>query len=284
VNVWVVPEGNAAKANRLPTGNIGFYSSSGNNLSWTPDGRIVFVSNEGGIADIWIADSDGSHRKQLTSSGAANFAPVVSVDGRYIVFITARDGKRNLWRMNVDGSNPVRLTSGLADANPSFSPDGRWVVYTASEGVKPTLFKVSIDGGSPVQVSDHVTSSAAVSPDGHFIAFTYPESRDPSAPPNRLGVIAFEGGSTLKTFQFAGSGTVLPVIQWSQDGQSIFYTVSTNNTTNIWSQSLDGGAPKQITNFNDLFMTSFAWSRDGKQLVCTRGALLRDALLVSDVK
>jgi Tol biopolymer transport system component len=128
VNVWVVPEGNAAKANRLPTGNIGFYSSSGNNLSWTPDGRIVFVSNEGGIADIWIADSDGSHRKQLTSNGAANFAPVVSADGRYIVFITVRDGKRNLWRMNLDGSNPLRLTSGLADANPSFSPDVRWVV------------------------------------------------------------------------------------------------------------------------------------------------------------
>jgi Tol biopolymer transport system component len=77
---------------------------------------------------------------------------------------------------------------------------------------------------------------------------------------------------------------VLPVIQWSQDGKSIFYTVSTNNITNIWSQSLDGGPPKQITNFNDLFMTSFAWSRDGKQLACTRGALVRDALLVSDVK
>jgi TolB protein len=284
VNVWVVPEGNAAKANRLPTGNIGFYSSSGNNLSWTPDGRIVFVSNEGGIADIWIADSDGSHRKQLTSNGAANFAPVVSADSRYIVFITVRDGKRNLWRMNLDGSNPLRLTSGLADANPSFSPDVRWVVYTASEGVKPALFKVPVDGGNPVQVSDHVASSGAVSPDGRLIAFTFPASSDPSAPPNRLGIIPFEGGSSLKTFEFAGSGTVLPVIQWSQDGKSIFYTVSTNNITNIWSQSLDGGPPKQITNFNDLFMTSFAWSRDGKQLACTRGALVRDALLVSDVK
>jgi serine/threonine protein kinase/Tol biopolymer transport system component len=284
VNVWVVPEGNAAKATRLPTGNIGFYSSSGNNLSWTPDGRIVFVSNEGGIADIWIADSDGSHRKQLTSNGAANFVPVVSADGRYIVFVSGRDGRRNLWRMNVDGSNPVRLTSGLADANPSFSPDGRWVVYTTTEGVKSTVFKVSIDGGTPLQVSDHVASSAAVSPDGHFIAYTYPESPDPSAPPNRLGVIPFEGGSPVKTFEFVGSGTVLPVIQWSQDGKSIFYSVSTNNITNIWSQSLDGAPPKQITNFNDLFMTSFAWSRDGKQLACTRGALLRDALLVSDVK
>ena len=284
VNLWVMPEGNSAKANRLPTGNIGFYSSAGNNLSWTPDGRIVFVSNEGGIADVWIADPDGANRKQLTSNGAANFSPVVSADGRYIVFVTWRDGKRNLWRINIDGSNPVRLTSGLADAFPSISPDGRWVVYTAQEGVKPTLWKVSIDGGTPSPVSDHVATSAAVSPDGRFIAYTYPESRDPFAPPNRLAVISFEGGAHVKTFEFVGSGTVLPVIQWAQDGKSIFYTVSTNNVTNIWSQSLDGGPPKQTTNFNDLFMTSFAWSRDGKQLACTRGALLRDALLVTDVK
>ena len=283
VNLWVMPEGNSAKATRLPTGNIGFYSSAGNNLSWTPDGRIVFVSNEGGIADVWIADPDGGNRKQLTANAAANFSPVVSVDGRYIVFVSWREGKRNLWRINFDGSNPVRLTAGLADAFPSISPDGRWVVYTAQEGVKPTLWKVSIDGGTPSQVSDHVVTSAAVSPDGGFIAYTYPESRDPFAPPNRLAVIPFEGGAHVKTFEFVGSGTVLPVIQWAQDGKSIFYTVSTNNVTNIWSQSLDGGPPKQTTNFNDLFMTSFAWSRDGKQLACTRGALLRDALLVTDV-
>jgi serine/threonine protein kinase len=284
VNLWVVPEGNSSKAVRLPTGNIGFYSSAGNNLSWAPDGRLVFVSNEGGLADIWIADPDGHNRKQLTLNGAANFAPVVSGDGRYIVFVTWRDGKRNLWRINLDGSNPVRLTSGLADAYPSVSPDGRWVIYTAQEGVKPTLWKVSIDGGTPVQVSDHVATSAAVSPDGRFIAYSYPESRDPFAPPNRLSVVTFEGGAIVKTFEFVGSGTVLPVLQWAQDGKSIFYTVSTNNVTNIWSQSLDGGPPKQTTNFNDLFMTSFAWSRDGKQLACTRGALLRDALLMSDVK
>lgn len=284
VNLWLVPEGNAAKATRLPTGNIGFYSSAGNNLSWAPDGRIVFVSNEGGVADIWIAGPDGDNRKQLTSNGAANFSPEVSADGRYIVFVTWRDGKRNLWRINLDGSNPVRLTSGLAEVYPSISPDGRWVIYTAQDGVKPTIWKVSIDGGTPAQISDHVATSAAVSPDGRFIAYTYPESRDPFAPPNRLAVVPFEGGANVKTFEFVGSGTVLPVIQWSQDGKSIFYTVSSNNVTNIWSQSLDGGAPKQITDFNDLFMTSFAWSRDGKQLACTRGALLRDALLLTDVK
>jgi eukaryotic-like serine/threonine-protein kinase len=284
VNLWFVPEGNAAKATRLPTGNISFYSSSGNNLSWAPDGRIVFVSNEGGSAGIWIADPDGGNRKQLTANGANNFSPVVSADGRYIVFVSWREGRRNLWRMNLDGGNPVRLTSGLADAFPSLSPDSRWVVYTTLDGVKPTLWKVSIDGGTPVQVLDQVVTMASVSPDGRFIAYAYPESHDPFAPPNRLAVIPFDGGPATKTFEFAGSGTVAAIMQWAQDGKSIFYTVSANNVTNIWSQPLDGGQPKQVTNFNDLFMTSFAWTRDGKQLACTRGALVRDAILVTDLK
>ena len=284
VNLWVLPEGNAAKAIRLPTGNIAFYSSAGNNLSWAPSGRIVFVSNEGGNADVWTADPDGSNRKQLTSNGANNFSPAVSADGRYIVFMSARDGRRNLWRMNLDGSNPVRLTSGLADSYPSVSPDSRWVVYTSFEGVKPQLWKLSIDGGTPVQVTDHVATMAAVSQDGRFIAFTYPESQDPFAPPNRLAVIPFEGGPAIKTFEFNGGGTVAALVQWSPDNKSIFYSMSANNVTNIWSQPLEGGPAKQVTEFNDLFMTSFAWSRDGKQLACTRGSLVRDAILVTDVK
>jgi eukaryotic-like serine/threonine-protein kinase len=284
VNLWVVPDGDAEKAVRLPTGNISFYSSTGNNLSWTSNGKIVFVSNEGGNADIWVANADGSNRKQLTSNGAMNFSPVVSSDGRYIVFVSWRDGKRNLWRMNVDGSNPVRLTSGLADSYPSLSPDGRWIVYTALDGVKPVLWKVSIDGGTPVQFSDHVATMGAISPDGRLIAFAFPESQDPYAPPNRIALVPFEGGPITKTFDFFSSGTVISILQWSQDGKSILYSSSSNNVTNLWRQPLDGGQPKQVTNFNDLFMTSFAWSRDGKQLACTRGALVRDAILITDVK
>jgi TolB protein len=244
----------------------------------------VFVSNEGGRADIWIADPDGGNRKQLTSNSAMNFAPVVTADGRYIVFVSWDDGKRSLWRMNFDGSNPMRLTAGLADSHPAVSPDSRWIVYTSLGGVKPTLWKVSIDGGTPVQVTDHVATTATISPDGRSIAYTYPDSRDPFAPPNRLAVIPFESGSDIKTFEVAASGTVLAVAQWANDGKSILYSVTQNNVTNIWSQSVDGGPPKQVTDFKDMLMTGFAWSRDGKQLACTRGALVRDAILITDLK
>jgi hypothetical protein len=54
--------------------------------------------------------------------------------------------------------------------------------------------------------------------------------------------------------------------------------------SNIWSQSIEGGPPKQVTDFKELLITGFSWSRDGKQLACTRGTLVRDAVLITDLK
>ncbi|HSE16884.1 MAG TPA: protein kinase [Pyrinomonadaceae bacterium] len=285
VNLWLVPDGDVNKAVRLPTGNVSsFFTSTGSNVTWAPDGRIVYVSNEGGNADVWIANPDGNNRKQLTATSTSDVSPVVTADGRYVVFVSWEDNKKNVWRINMDGSNPVRLTSGSSDSFPAVSPDGRWVIYTALGGETPTLWKVSIDGGTPVLVIDHVATTSAISPDGKSIAFTYPESQDPFAPANRVAIIPFAGGPIEKTFQVPATGTVLSVVQWSHDGKSILYSVTSNNVTNIWSQPVDGGAAKQVTDFKDLLMTGFAWSRDGKQLACTRGSLVRDAILVTDLK
>ncbi len=282
VNLWVAPEGDAARAVRLPTGNVGFYASAGNNLSWTADDRIVFVSNEGGREDIWITNPDGANRKQLTSSRGAG--PVASPDGNYIVFISPRGGSRAIWRMKVDGSNPVQLTNGPSDTFPSFTPDSKWVLYINTEGKQPTLWKVSIDGGAAVQVIDRVVSSAVVSPDGTLLAYSYPASPDPFAPPNRIDVVNFADNNPVATFSFTPSGTVPTLIQWSPDGKSLLYTVNINSVSNVWSQPLTGGKPMQVTDFKDSLMTGFAWSKDGRQFAATRGSLMRDAVLITDLR
>ena len=122
-----------------------------------------------------------------------------------------------------------------------------------------------------------------MSPDGKLIAYTYPESVDPTAPPNRLVIITADGSQIVKTFEVQASGTVLSMMNWSRDGKSIIYTVSASNISNLWSQPVDGGPPKQITDFKEMLITSFAWSPDGKRLACTRGNLMRDAVLIQDL-
>jgi Tol biopolymer transport system component len=228
-------------------------------------------------------DADGNNRKQLTSNAGKNTAPVVSSDGRYIVFSSTRGGAGAVWRMNIDGSSPRQLSQGKGETSPTISPDGKWVLYARVGGAKPTVWKVSIEGGDPVELTSKVAFNPMVSPDGKSVAYIYADSYDAFAPPNRIAIIPFEGGEPTKILSFREGSRTQTLAQWSPDGKAIYYTSTLNNVTNIWSQPIDGGEPKQITQFKDGLMNGFAWTRDGKTLVCTRGSSTRDAVLISDV-
>jgi Tol biopolymer transport system component len=282
VNIWVAPEGDAKRAVKLPTGNVGFFGSTGNSVAWALDGRLVFISNESGNLDIWSMDADGGNRKQLTSNMGQNTSPEVSPDGRYIVFSSNRDGRRNIWRMDITGNNPKRLSDGIGDGMPVVSVDSKWVFYSSLVDGKPTLWKIGIDGGAASQLTSTVAVAPALSRDGKYVAYLFPASPDPLAPPNRIAIMPVEGGEPLKIFEYPAIGTVAPSVHWAPDGKSITYTTNTNNVSNIWSQAIEGGTPKQLTDFKDSLMTGFAWSRDGKTLVTTRGVLMRDAVLISE--
>src|SRR5262245_2120147 len=229
-------------------------------------------------------DQNGENRKQLTANGAQNGSPVVSLDGRYIVYASLRDGVRTIWRMSVDGSNQAKLTIGPADTVPTISPDGKWIIYTSAAGSRPQIFKLPIEGGTPQLITDKRAVGGRVSPDGKLIMFLYADSPDPYAPPNRIAVIPFEGSGEEKVFEIPPNSTVPTITQWSADGKSVIYSINSNNVSNLWSQSLSGGPPKQLTNFTDALITGYAYSSDGKQLACTRGTLMRDAVLITDMK
>ena len=71
-------------------------------------------------------------------------------------------------------------------------------------------------------------------------------------------------------------------LQWTLDGQAITYVKTTGRVSNIWSQPLDGGPPKPLTDFKSDSIFSFNWSRYGKQLVYARGAVTTDVVLIRD--
>jgi Tol biopolymer transport system component len=182
-------------------------------------------------------------------------------------------------------SKPVPfLSTPFHEAQGQFSPDGKWVIFTSAAGSQPQIFKVPIEGGTAQLITDKRAAGGRVSPDGKLIMFTYADSPDPYAPPNRIGVIPFEGNGEEKDFEIPSNGTVPTLAEWSLDGKSVIYTVNANNVSNLWSQSLSGGPAKQITDFKDGLITGFAYSNDGKILACSRGTLLRDAVLITDVK
>jgi eukaryotic-like serine/threonine-protein kinase len=243
-------------------------------LSFTPNGQIVYSSEEGGTFSIWIVDTDGGNRKHLYDNGGD---PVASPDGRYIVF-TSLTGELHIWRMDLDGGNLSQLTTGRGENAPSFSPDGKWVVYNSYESGQPTVWKVSIEGGAPVQITSTQSDTPWFSPDGKLIAYGYFAENDEP----RISLIPSEGGEPIKTFVLPGSYLTL---EWTPDGKAVTFLVrGRNGPGNIWAQPIAGGPPRQLTNFTTDRLVNDTWSRDGKQVAFVRATQVSDVVLISDLK
>jgi serine/threonine protein kinase len=270
-NIWVAPNADADRARQITTGTSRYH-----NLSWTPDGRLLYASTSGGNMDIYISESDGGNPKQLTLNAGSNLGPVASPDGRHIFFLSNRAGAGyNLWRMDVDGSNIKQLTRSGHDSNPQITPDGKWIVYASWLAGKPNIWKISVDGGDPVQLTDKYSRVPVVSPDGKQFACSYwDEQYDTKFV---IAIIPIEGGAPVKTFDLPAI-----IVRWAADGQALTYIDTQNNASNIWSQPLAGGPPRQLTNWKSDRIFNFAWSRDGKQLALARGIVSNDVVLISD--
>jgi TolB protein len=91
--------------------------------------------------ELWVADADGSHARQITANGSANFAPFFTRDGRRIIFSSNMDDPEHrrfeLYTIGVDGKGLQRVTwSGQFDAFPMFSPDGKKLVWASNRNGK----------------------------------------------------------------------------------------------------------------------------------------------------
>jgi Tol biopolymer transport system component/DNA-binding winged helix-turn-helix (wHTH) protein len=248
--------------------------------TWSPDGKIVFQKIIGrGEMNIWVISSDGSQEEQMTANeGRINVLPHVSPDNRFIVFVSERTGSAHVWRMDIDGSNPKQLTDDSDDYpwfGLAFTPDSKSVVYTRT-GANDGLWEVSVEGGKPTRLNtSHPAYYPAVSPDGRMLAY-YCECS-----PGKAGVevVPLDGAYPMKRFKIA-NGT----IRWTPDSRSLVFIKNESGVSNLWNQPISGEAPRPITHFNNLLISQFDLSRDGKELVMSRGTANRDVVLVRDLR
>ena len=277
-DLWIASAGNTPKAKQISTKEFvvgGF--------SWMPNGRIVFANQNG---KLFMVNPDGSGRTLLTPDDRFNRDPSVCGDGRYIVYAAYREQKQGIWRMDADGSNPMRIADETFAIAPQCSPDGKWVVYL--RGPSWTPVRVNISGAKPPEVlaQDFVEGfSLKVSPDGKQIVYLVSPVENPASPsasrPNQLKVIPFEGGPQAFQFDFS---TAASTPRWAPDGEAVEYALTRNGVSNIWQQKLTGGPPKQITKFESGLIFDFDWSRDGSQLALTRGSKSSDVILISNFR
>ncbi len=101
-------------------------------------------------AEIFVMDADGSHKRQITDNGAANWAPFIHPNNRQIIFSSnLHDDERrsfSLYLINTDGSGLERITySARFDSFPMFSRDGTKLVFASTRNTKkPREFNIFI--------------------------------------------------------------------------------------------------------------------------------------------
>jgi len=133
------------------------------------------------VVDVWSVHADGSGAKNLTEGKAANNAfPDVTADGKQIVFRSTRDGNKEIYLMNSDGTNVRRITNDPAnDTMPSISPKGDMIAFTSTRaGGLFQIFLQPLKEGKPDGSPRPFAHSTALnmhtrfSGDGKWIAFT----------------------------------------------------------------------------------------------------------------
>ncbi|HEX8290030.1 MAG TPA: winged helix-turn-helix domain-containing protein [Pyrinomonadaceae bacterium] len=92
------------------------------------DGRfLIFISNRTGQMDVWRSDSNGTNAKQLTINGNVTDS-IISPGGEAVYYLVkdSESGVKKLWRVSINGENPVRLTN-RETRSPRISPDGKTI-------------------------------------------------------------------------------------------------------------------------------------------------------------
>ncbi|MDE0503839.1 MAG: hypothetical protein OXI86_07145, partial [Candidatus Poribacteria bacterium] len=95
--------------------------------------KIAFTSVRDGNGEIYVMDGDGRNKRRVTVHPSVDRYPAWSPDGAKIAFVSNRNNvnkdHRQIWVIDADGKNPIRLTDGLVDYHPDWSPDGTKIVY-----------------------------------------------------------------------------------------------------------------------------------------------------------
>jgi eukaryotic-like serine/threonine-protein kinase len=247
------------------------------NVSWLPDGRLLTLDYDSHIS---IMNADGSSRNVIYQQNLPMQGLTVCPDGIHAFFgMPNRDTKAiNIFRLDLQNSTATAVTSGKVDQNALCSPDSKFLLYVKLERGRLSLMEMPVGGGEARQLSDKWVNFAAVSPDGKQIAMLANEGQGANVKPF-IEIIPVQGGLPVNTFP--PSRFISGFLQYSADGQSLYYPVTEKGVSNILVQPIAGGPPTLATNFDDLFLYGYHYDWKNKKLAVARGRTNSDVVLIT---
>jgi len=205
---------------------------------------LVYTSLRPSRLDVYLFDAPGGELRRLTDHPNLDYKPVLSRDGRWVVFASDRDGATNLYALGLEaGGEPVALTRHPAmDDAPTLSPDGTRIAWVSTRSGNPDIWSMPFAPGDPtaearaVNLTDdpYGDFNPAFSPDGSRIAFASNRALFRRWNPLRLvpeadavtdiHVMDADGSNprrVVRALGIAGSPA------WTEDGQALLYYKAT---------------------------------------------------------
>ncbi|HUI74414.1 MAG TPA: protein kinase [Candidatus Acidoferrum sp.] len=253
------------------------------NFLWDAQGNLLFFDGQ----SLMRVDAEGN-RKTILSDSAALLATIEPCGTRYLVATWAFHAEAHepeVWRLSLDGSPPLRLTSGAANIEPFCSPDGKWVYYL--DRATDRILRVSINGGKsqvvPGTSLSHEFLDAApvtLSRDGKQMPYVV------GVPPAqiRIKILSLDAGPNPPSRELVPDPrSAGQHVRFTPDGESLAYAILENGAENLWIQPLEGSRGRQITNFKAGHIFDFRWSPDGKTLGLVRNNTQSDVVFLHDL-
>jgi Tol biopolymer transport system component len=182
-----------------------------------------------------------------------------------IVFYSGRDGNLEIYTMNADGSNSLRLTNNsFTDYFPTWSPNRQKIVFSSNRDGNLEIYTMNADGTSPTRLTNNGLSDyyPSYSPDGSKILFSRCETVSPFI--CDIWVMNADGSNQVNLTNNPADDDYG---RWSPDGTKIVFGTwrDTGTTREIYTMNTDGTNLIRLTNntFDDI---NPAWSPNGLKI------------------
>ncbi len=221
----------------------------------TPDGKLIAFTWNGDQLeneDIYVRQTIESELVRLTSHPGADQMPTWSPDGHYIAFLRSAEKKGNPRHlMVIPALGGTEREIALVDDGLDWSPDGQYLAISGlnESGGGMGIFLISIDGNvrrrltSPPPKGGSFDSTPRYSPDGRSIAFL----RYKSDAGCDLFLIDLTRGEE-RQLTIEKKLIKAHSLQWSGDGQRLYFLSNQGGVIQLWQVRLDNGIPEVVPN------------------------------------
>jgi TolB protein len=240
------------------------------------NGSLTFTGLSAGSHSVQLGGMagncavNGNNPVTVTVTGGTTTAVPVAVTcgstlkQNQIVFISTRGGSvSNLYLMNDDGSNLIRITNTVfEDQDAAVSPDGRTLVFSRiDQSGRFQIYRMTFDGTGPANISRNSfnDSDPEWSPDGTKLVFESDRSGSPE--------IWFMNPDGSSPVQLTNNGGENGDVDWSPDGTRIVFESHLNGKSDIYVINTDGTGLRNLTpNSTNSYDADPNWSPDGTRV------------------